>query len=721
MDEVIRVKDQFYILASSSVADEQTRVLKHAETFAVFDRHGDIRPLGFEDHGIYHQGTRFLSQLVLKLEEKNPLLLSSTVKEDNELLTVDLTNPNFESQDQRMIHSGTIHLGRLTYLWESCCYERILMSNYGLRSVAFTLSLIFDADYVDIFEVRGTKRLKRGIKLDTVVEEDHVVLSYRGLDGKLRKTTLAFATKPQELRADQARFAVTLEPHEKATLSLTVSCELEDEPVRNETFDQAFVKNKNMYQNLRLDACVVETSNEQFNDWLNRSRADLYMMVTQTPQGLYPYAGIPWFSTIFGRDGIITALETLWVDPEIARGVLGYLAAHQARDIIPEQDAEPGKILHEERKGEMVSLKEIPFGCYYGTIDATPLFVALAGHYYERTGDRAFIQELWPHIQLALNWIDTYGDVDKDSFVEYERRTAGGLSHQGWKDSEDSIFHADGNSAPPSIALCEVQGYVYDAKLKAARLASMLQNDNEAKRLRREAEALRKKFLKDFWCQELGTYALALDGNKRPCQVKSSNAGQCLFSGIATEEHARTVAQGLLTEDFFTGWGIRTIASSESRYNPISYHNGSIWPHDNALIAFGMSRYGLKDEVVKVLAGLFDASLFVDQHRLPELFCGFVRRPGEAPTLYPVACDPQSWASGSVYLLLQSCLGLSIQAHENKIYFHHPALPTFLQEVSIKNLKVGSACVDIELKRHEQDVGVNVRRREGDIEVVVTK
>jgi glycogen debranching enzyme len=721
MDEVIRVKDQFYILASSSVADEQTRVLKHAETFAVFDRHGDIRPLGFEDHGIYHQGTRFLSQLDLKLEEKNPLLLSSTVKEDNELLTVDLTNPDFECQDQGMIHSGTLHLGRLIYLWESCCYERILMSNYGLRSVAFTLSVIFDADYVDIFEVRGTKRLKRGIKLDTVVEEDHVVLSYRGLDGKLRKTTLAFAPKPQELRADQARFAVTLEPHEEATFSLTVSCELEDEPVRNETFDQAFVKNKNMYQNLRLDACVVETSNEQFNDWLNRSRADLYMMLTQTPQGLYPYAGIPWFSTIFGRDGIITALETLWLDPEIARGVLGYLAAHQARDIIPEQDAEPGKILHEERKGEMVSLKEIPFGCYYGTIDATPLFVALAGHYYERTGDRAFIQELWPHIQLALNWIDTYGDVDKDSFVEYERRAVGGLSHQGWKDSEDSIFHADGNSAPPSIALCEVQGYVYDAKLKAAQLASMLQNDDEAKRLRRDAEALRKKFRKDFWCQELGTYALALDGNKRPCQVRSSNAGQCLFSGIASEEHARAVAQGLLTEEFFTGWGIRTIASSESRYNPMSYHNGSIWPHDNALIAFGMSRYGLKDEVMRVLAGLFDASLFADQHRLPELFCGFVRRPGEGPTLYPVACDPQSWASGAVYLLLQSCLGLSIRAHENKIYFDHPALPTFLQEVIIKNLKVGSASVDIELQRHQHDVGVNVKRRGGDIEVFVTK
>lgn len=727
MNEVIRFKDRFYILATSSLADEATRELKHGETFAVFDRHGDIGPLGFENHGIFHLGTRFLSRHKLTIDNKTPLLLSSTVREDNDLLVVDLTNPDLQTR-RGIVRRGDVHIARSLFLLDECCHERISVSNYGRRPVAFLLVLEFEADYRDIFEVRGMKRKKRGRSLRSEVKKGRVTLGYEGLDGLVRKTRIEFATEPQQLQAKRAKFSIRLEPQDETSIDLAMTCSLGNSAIGNHnpaapasSFGVALQQVTKTSRLRHMEACVVETSNEQFNDWLSRSSADLEMMKTQTAHGPYPYAGIPWFSTIFGRDGIITAFETLWVQPELARGVLAYLAAHQAADVVPEQDAEPGKILHEERQGEMAVLKEIPFGRYYGSIDSTPLFIVLAGHYYQRTGDVEFVRHLWPNIEAALGWIDQYGDSDGDGFVEYQRRSEGGLVQQGWKDSEDSVFHADGTLAEPPVALCEVQGYVYEAKREAAKLADVLGHAETAERLAHEARVLRERFLEAFWCEEQGTYALALDGRKRPCKVRSSNAGQCLFSGIANDAHAQSITEGLLSDSFFSGWGVRTLASSELRYNPMSYHNGSIWPHDNALIAYGMSRYGLKNAVLKLLTGIFDASIFVDMHRLPELYCGFDRRRGEGPTLYPVACDPQAWASASVYLLLQACLGLSIQAHEGKVYFNNPALAQFLQEVEIRNLKVGSATLDIGLRRHAEDVSINVMRKDGEVDVVAVK
>src|SRR5207244_131863 len=387
-----------------------------------------------------------------------------------------------------------------------------------------------------------------------------------------------------------------------------------------------------------------------------------------------------------------------------------------------EQDAEPGKILHETRSGEMATLGEVPFGLYYGSIDATPLFVMLAGAYYERTGDRAFARSIWPNVARALTWIARYADRDRDGCVEYARRSHHGLVHQGWKDSHDASFDADGQPAEGPIALCEVQGYVYAAKLAAAELARGLGDNATAQELVSQAEKLRQRFDETFGCDDLSTYALALDGNKQPCRVRTSNAGHCLFAGIATEEHARRVANALTDKTSFSGWGVRTVATSEARYNPMSYHNGSVWPHDNALIAAGFARYEQKESAAMVLAGLMDASLFFDLHRLPELFCGFPRRPGESPTLYPVACAPQAWASGAVFLLLQACLGLNVFAPECRLEFSKPFLPPFLPEVSIRDLKVGDASVDLLLTRHDEgDVGVHVLRRNGSLDVVVLK
>jgi glycogen debranching enzyme len=719
LDDVIRLRDQFYILASSSRIDDRTRVLKHGDTFAIFDRYGDIRnPVGLGERGLYHEGTRFLSRLEVRLAEDRPLLLSSTVRDDNALLAVDLANPDVTAEGEIVLPADTFHVFRAVFLWRGTCYQRFRIRNYAVREISVDLRIRFEADFVDIFEVRGVSRDRRGRLLQPLVEEGGVVLGYEGLDGVNRSTRITYSPTPQKVTESEIGFEATLEPRGDTTLYFAVCCERDGQISTPAPYERAFAKASDESRRLKEHVVRIETSNEQFNDWLNRSVADLHMMVTATPDGLYPYAGVPWYNTVFGRDGIITALECLWMDPEIAKGVLLHLSATQATVTNAHQDAEPGKIVHETRRGEMAATGEIPFGLYYGSIDATPLFLVLAGAYYERTGDRALIERIWASVERALSWIRDYGDSDGDGFVEYLRRGTKGLVNQGWKDSNDSVSHADGSLAEGPIALCEVQGYVYAAKSAAAALAAALGKDALSKTLCAEAGELRERFEDAFWCEDLSTYALALDGEKRPCRIRTSNAGHTLFTGIASPEHAARVAETLLAEESFSGWGIRTLGSSEVRYNPMSYHNGSVWPHDNALIADGLSRYGLKQTALKILTALFDASLFVELHRLPELFCGFARRQGEGPTLYPVACAPQAWAVGSVFLLLGVCLGLTVDGLGRRVQFSRPTLPEFLQQIRIFNLATTRGSVDVLVHRYPEDAAIQVLRRSGDLEIV---
>ena len=722
MDDIIQVQDQHYIVASSARLNDRVRVLKHGDTFAVFDYKGDILPIGHGEQGIYHEGTRYLSRLELRLQDRHPFLLSSTVKEEVPVLAVNLTNPDIATGDQVTLRRNSLHVTRSSLLWESACHEDVRIRNFERSPVDLRISIAFDADFADIFEVRGFQRPRRGRLEEPRIGRDGIVIEYEGLDGVLRRLRVRYNPEDCTVEGRRLRFERRIPPRGEESLHLTFSFEKGEARSTRPTFRQALSRSTQETQGSRVSDAKVGSSNANFNQWVSRSTMDLHMMFTRTPEGVYPYAGIPWFSCVFGRDGILTALQYLWVNPEPARGVLRFLARTQASELVPEQDAEPGKILHEARSGELAALGEIPFGRYYGSVDATPLFVILAGAYYAGTGDRAFTESLWPQVRRALDWIDLYGDQDGDGFVEYFRKSSQGLANQGWKDSTDAIFHVDGSIAEGPIALCEVQAYVYGARLQGAALADLVGEHDYGALQRRKAEQLKARFTESFWDDELGTFGLALDGQKRLCRVRTSNAGHALFGGIADPRRAGEVATLLLHETFFSGWGVRTVATSEPRYNPLSYHNGSVWPHDNALIALGISRYDLpKSALIKMFSALFAASVFTDFHRLPELYCGFRRLPGEGPTLYPVACSPQSWASGAVFMMIQASLGMVLDAVERRVTFRRPALPTWLDELHLRGLKVGDGMVDIDVARHARDVALTVVNRHGDVEVMVTK
>jgi glycogen debranching enzyme len=534
--------DSWYVLATLAHTEQQPQVLKSGETFAIFDRFGDIGALASADEGVYHDDTRHLSHFEMLVDGLRPLQLGSGIEHANSVLTIDLMNPDIALDGNVVLPKGTLHLHRTKLLRQAMCQERLRITNHGSEPAEMRLNLAFAADFIDLFEVRGMRRERRGEMLAPVIENGGVTLSYRGLDAVVRRTHLSFDPAPRTLNEHSATFELTVAPGAEHDVEVCVCCECEGEPLpRNVSFSAALEKGRREWQQRHEEGCRIDTSNPLANIWIEQSLADLAMLTTTLPTGPYPFAGVPWYSTTFGRDGILTAIECLWMDPSLARGVLRFLADTQATEVDAKRDAEPGKILHEARLSEMAATGEIPFSRYYGSVDATPLFVVLAAMYWQRTGDTAFIRALWPHLLAALKWIDTSGDPDGDGFVEYARKSRDGLTQQGWKDSHDSVFHNDGQLATAPIALCEVQGYVYDAKRLIAHVAHSLGDEVLASRLADEALALKEKFQTEFWCDDLGTYALALDADKRRCAVLSSNPGHCLWSGIAAPEHATRI------------------------------------------------------------------------------------------------------------------------------------------------------------------------------------
>lgn len=718
-DESLLEEDKFHISADAVNADDRINILNHSNTFAIFDRWGNIYPHGKMVQGIYHDGTRYINKLVLTINNKKPLLLSSTIKEDNDVLSVDLTNPAITSLS---LPDNTVHISRKQFVRDGAYYEEIDCSNFGTKECSLTMELVFDGDFKDIFEIRGIQRYVAKNQVKYCDSGEDCMMEYIGNDG-IKRTSVFHITTDVEYIIKNNKILFTLNLELQKPLRITYSlCFVSGEKLSEViNYNEAKYLIEQERNKTSILFANITTSNEKFNHWINRSKADLLSLLAQTETGKYPYAGVPWYNTPFGRDGIITGIETLWLIPEISRDVLLFLASKQATELIPEKDAEPGKILHEARTGEMANTGEVPFKEYYGTIDATPLFVMLAGMYYDRTADLEFIKQLWPNIKAAINWINIYGDLDGDGFVEYEHKAKNGLTNQGWKDSYDSVMDEWGELASTPIALCEVQGYVFAAKNQASKLALLLNEEEFAKHLSEEAKLLKQNFNEKFWDKNLDCYVLALNGEKKPCRVVTSNAGHCLFTEIADEEKAKKLADTLLSSSMSSGWGIRTLSLTEKRYNPMSYHNGSIWPHDNALIAYGFAQYGFRDHVMKLTESIYQASLYIDMQRLPELYCGFERRNSEGPTLYPVACSPQAWSVAVVFMILQACFQIKIDAPSKTISFDRTVLPEYLEQISISNLALGTGTCSLLINRFHNDVSFNLLKKPDDWEILIKK
>jgi len=696
------------------------QVIKHDRAFFLSDRFGDVPQDNQAALGLYFRDTRFLSKLELTLGELRPILLHSST-ERNYSQIVELAFPTVVTDPQGFEYQENVSVSRNRLLADSLI-EQIEIRNFGNAAHHVELKLEFDADFLDLFEVRGwtRKTVAAGQPQAPVVGHNSVVFGYSGADGVPRSTTIRFSPAPEELSSGQAVFRFELGHDERAAVTMEVMPAVGEPKAARRAFQDARQVLEQQYTQWRKRCTRFRTSNVQLSRFLDRAILDLRMLLSEDDGGT-PYldAGVPWFSALFGRDSLITAYECLGVNPELAWGVLHGLAALQGTEENDWRDEEPGKILHEVRVGELASAGEIPHTPYYGSIDATPLWLVLLTYAYSWTGNLEGVKVLWPNALAALEWIDRYGDLDGDGYVEYRKRSPHGLDNQGWKDSWDSVVHPDGTLAEGPIALVEVQGYVYQAKYRMARLARALGEDEIAQRLEREAADLRDRFNRDFWMDKEGFFALALDGRKEQVHTITSNPGHCLWSGVVDEEKAPRVVRRLLSPALSSGWGLRTLAARQRPFDPLGYHTGTVWPHDNALIAHGMKLYGFDHEAMKVIDQLSMAGVFFPLARYPELFCGFSREEVPLPVEYPVACRPQAWASGSPLLMLRSYGGMTADAPDGKLYIVRPQLPEWLERIEITGMRVGSARLDLTFTSRDGVTAAQVPRKEGDIEVLI--
>jgi glycogen debranching enzyme len=685
------------------------------KTFLATSVAGDIVPPGASDVGFFHEDTRFLSHLEFRIDGQRSVVLSGST-EKTFASQIELTTGNITLRDSFDLPENTVHIRREQLLASDIFFDYYTFENFNRVPVKFAVEIVFDADFVDVFQVRGLARGEHGQYFQPVVESDGLIFSYRGRDDVLRQTVVRMNPVPMAIRNRTAHWEMRLEPLRKSTLELTVTPLVEHRESRAKIyeFDLQLKSRRSAFEEFSGASTRFISSNSLFDQLLNHATEDFHALRIPFGEEHVIAAGIPWFATIFGRDSIIAAYQTLSLNPELAKDTLRVLARRQADKIDDWRDAQPGKILHEWREGEMTKCGEVPFGPYYGSVDSTPLWLILLSETYNWCADEALVREMLPHAYRALDWIDRYGDLDGDGFIEYERRSERGLTNQGWKDSWDANMHRDGQLASPPIALCEVQGYVYDAKYRMASLLRSFGDNERAERCRRQAAELARRFEASFWNAEGGFYAMALDGKKQPLEAVASNAGHLLWSRIASRERARIVTQRMMRDDMFSGWGWRTMSRDEHIYNPLSYHRGSVWPHENSLIAHGMALNELREPALRVLTTLFQAALKFRDYRLPELFCGVQRRAYDDPVHYPVSCSPQAWASGAMFLILTSVLGLRPSAHRKELNIINPQLPEWLSHLHIRNLKIGNSRVGLDFSRHDQRTFCNVVDISGD-------
>lgn len=691
------------------------RVIKENDVFFLTDEKGDIP----KDHpygpGLYSKDTRFLSKLDLKINGKDPILLSSEADETY-FAEILLTNPHIEENGVVELWRESVEIKRRRFIYDDVCYEVFKVKNYNPTKTSFNFSLHMDADFNDMFIVRGFQSGKVGSKAPTELTDNYLKLNYVGADDVKRSTIVGWSEPPTSTtEAGDIVFSLSLEHGEEKEVAITYSPVVNDEAPQVIDPEVALNKLQESYQEWASATTKVKTSNDTFQRLIDRGLGDLRTLLTDLGYGSFPVAGLPWFGVPFGRDSLIAALQLLPFQPDVAKGTLRTMASKQGTKKDSWRDEEPGKIMHEIRFGELANTGQIPFTPYYGTIDATPLFLVLLSEYIKWTGDIDLFHELEANVEAALTWIDNYGDRDGDLFVEYHQEAAKGIANQGWKDSGDSIVHRDGSFGESPIALSEVQGYVYQAKQSIAGIYDFLNKGEKAAVLRKEAETLKDKFEKEFWMEEEQFYALALDKEKKQVGTITSNPGHVLMSGMLSDEKAKLVSDMLVSEKMYSGYGIRTMGEGEAGYNPISYHNGTIWPHDNSLIILGMSKTNNKEQAAIAMEGLINSAHSFEYDRLPELFCGY-KAEGKA-VKYPVACSPQAWAAGTPLLFVQSMLGLFPDLLNNKIYLN-PVLPDQVDDLEVANIKLGKGTLHVAVRKQGETMEVEIVENSTGYEII---
>jgi len=695
------------------VAHEPRKVnnltLIDGKTFLSTTVAGDITPPGAPDVGFFHDDTRFLSTLELKIGGHRTVVLSSST-EKTFASKIELTTGSLAQINSFDLPENTIHVRRQQLLASDVLYDSITFFNFNQSEAELLVEIALEADFVDVFQVRGCARKNSGHYYRPVVRGDSLIFFYRGQDNVSRETVIRFQTQPDEIDGQVVRWKLKVPATGFREILNTVTCLVGGKASRAgaKSVVQGFRDRREAYRRWEQESTSFDSSNDIFDEALRTCIADFHAL--QIPDGDQHVvaAGIPWFATMFGRDSIIAAYQSLLLNPRLACETLRVLARYQGKEFNDWRDEEPGKIPHEYRTGEMTRAGEMPFGPYYGSVDATPLFLILLSETFNWTGDEKLVQELLPAAGAALDWIEKYGDLDGDGLVEYKRRSPKGLTNQGWKDSWDANMHRDGSVAKPPIALVEVQGYCYEAQYRMSQLLRLFGDTERADKLRKSSAEVAKRIEKSFWLSQEGFYAMGLDSVKRPLEVISSNPGHLLFTRSIGKDRARLVVERFMRDDMQSGWGWRTMACSERVFNPLSYHRGSVWPHDNSLVAHGMALYGFRNEVKEIFTSLYQAALNFRDYRLPELFCGVQRHEHDEPVHYPVSCSPQAWASGTFFLLLTSLLGIRPSAPRKELNIVNPVLPDWLDYLHIRNLSVGKSRVSLDFSRHGERSFCNV-------------